>query len=156
METSWVQPSPTQYIYIFKSFQKIYDFLVYVLLHFDHYWFIFLYCKDTNPILKYLIFVKTLNFFSCFHAYGLGFFQKIIKKIISYFHTTKIKKFVLACILALITSLLKSRELGQHFKNSKKNLFCVLLISRVLILYVGRIPDIKILLLTLEQLSFTR
>jgi len=27
---------------------------------------------------------------------------------------------MLACILALITSLLKSRELGQYFKNSKK------------------------------------
>ena len=33
----------------------------------------------------------------------------------------KIQKYVLACILALITSLLKSRELGQYFKNSKKN-----------------------------------
>jgi hypothetical protein len=33
------------------------------------------------------------------------------------------KKYVLACILALITSLLKSRELGQYFKNSKKNYF---------------------------------
>jgi len=52
------------------------------------------------------------------------------------------KKLVLACILALITSLLKSRELGQYFKNSKK-LFCFLLVSRVMILYVRRIPDIK-------------
>jgi hypothetical protein len=42
------------------------------------------------------------------------------KKIISYFHRTKIQKYVLACILALITSLLKSRELGQNFKNNKK------------------------------------
>jgi len=32
----------------------------------------------------------------------------------------KFQKYVLACILALITSLLKSRELGQYFKNSKK------------------------------------
>jgi len=31
-----------------------------------------------------------------------------------------LKKYILACILALITSLLKSRELGQYFKNSKK------------------------------------
>jgi hypothetical protein len=30
------------------------------------------------------------------------------------------KKYVLACILTLITSLLKSQELGQYFKNSKK------------------------------------
>jgi hemolysin-activating ACP:hemolysin acyltransferase len=35
------------------------------------------------------------------------------------------KKYVLACILALITSLLKSREFGQYFKNSK-NIYFVL------------------------------
>ena len=32
----------------------------------------------------------------------------------------KFQKYVFACIFALITSLLKSRELGQYFKNSKK------------------------------------
>jgi len=49
------------------------------------------------------------------------------KKIILYFHTTKKTSniYILACILALITSLLKSRELGQYFKKIKKNiLFC--------------------------------
>jgi hypothetical protein len=52
-------------------------------------------------------------------------FLKKIKKIILYFHITKkiSKKYVLACILALITNLLKSQELGQYFKNSKKNYF---------------------------------
>jgi len=53
---------------------------------------------------------------------------KIKKKtIILYFHTTNktFLKNVLACILALITSLLKSRELGQYFKKIQKNiLFC--------------------------------
>jgi len=47
-------------------------------------------------------------------------------KITSYFHTTKKtkkKKEVLASILTLITSLLKSREFGQYFKNSKKIIF---------------------------------
>jgi len=34
--------------------------------------------------------------------------KKKKQNIISYFHTTKIQKYVLACILALITSLLKS------------------------------------------------
>jgi hypothetical protein len=40
------------------------------------------------------------------------------KKSISYFHTIKktSKKNILACILVLITSLLKSRELDQYFK----------------------------------------
>jgi len=51
-----------------------------------------------NLVLKYIVFVKTL--------------QKLY-----------IKKYVLACILALITSLLKSWELGQYFKNSKKIIF---------------------------------
>jgi len=50
--------------------------------------------------------------------------------------------YILACILALITSLLKLRELGQYFKIPKK-LFYFLLISGVTTLYVRRIPDIK-------------
>jgi hypothetical protein len=39
-----------------------------ILLYFDQYWFVFLYCKDTNPVLKYQVFVKIIFF--CFHAYG--------------------------------------------------------------------------------------
>jgi len=31
--------------------------------------------------------------------------------------------YILACILALITSLLKSWELGQYFKKNQKNIF---------------------------------
>ena len=54
-----------------------------------------------------------------------------------------IKKKVLACILTLITSLLKSRELTNISKIPKK-IFCFLLISGVTILYVRRIPDIKL------------
>jgi hypothetical protein len=38
------------------------------------------------------------------------------------FSYKKIQKYVLVCILALITSLLKSRELDQYFKNFKKNI----------------------------------
>jgi hypothetical protein len=34
--------------------------------------------------------------------------------------TQNIQKYVLACTLALITSLLEPWELGQYFKNSKK------------------------------------
>jgi len=33
-------------------------FFANLLLHFDQYCFVFLYCKDTNPVLKYLVFVK--------------------------------------------------------------------------------------------------
>jgi len=52
--------------------------------------------------------------------------KSLKEKITSYFHTTKKtskKNYVLACILALITSLLKSRELGQYFKKIQKNYF---------------------------------
>jgi len=55
----------------------------------------------------------------------------------------KFKKYVLACILALITSLLKSQELGQYFKKTPKKIFCFLLISEITNLYVKRTPDIK-------------
>jgi hypothetical protein len=46
-------------------------------------------------------------------------------------HKKKNQKYVLACILALITSLLEPWELGQYFKNSKKK-NCFLLISGIM------------------------
>ena len=66
------------------------------------------------------------------------------KKIISCFHITKktFKKYILACILALITNLLKSRELDQYFKKIQK-IFCFVLMSEIMNLYVKRIPDIQ-------------
>jgi len=68
---------------------------------------------------------------------------KSLKKIISYFHAKKnFKKYVLACILALITNLLKPWELDQYFKKLKK-VFCFVLISGIMNLYVKRIPSIK-------------
>jgi hypothetical protein len=53
----------------------------------------------------------------CFHAYAQVSLKKIKKKIILHLHK---KKKVLACILALITGLLKSRELANISKISKK------------------------------------
>jgi len=47
-------------------------------------------------------------------------FLKEKNYIIFSYNKENFKKNVLACILALIPSLLKSRELGQYFKNSKK------------------------------------
>jgi hypothetical protein len=76
----------------------------------------------------------------------------------SYFHTTKKNpKNILACILVLITSLLKSRELDQYFKKSKK-IFCFVLVSGITNLYIKCISDIKkvVLLLKLGLLGFTR
>jgi hypothetical protein len=52
------------------------------------------------------------------------------------------KKHVLACIFGFNKSLLKLWELGQYFKNTKK-IFCLLLISKIMNLYIRCIPDIK-------------
>jgi len=91
---------------------------VILLLHFDQSRPVFLYCKDTNPVLKYPVFVKSSKKMFCFHAYGQVSQRK--NYIIFSYNKENFKKNVLACILALITSLFKSQELGQYFKNSKK------------------------------------
>ena len=54
----------------------------------------------------------------------------------------KIQKYVLACILTLITSLLNSQELGQYSKNNKK-IILFFLVSGITNLYVKHILDIK-------------
>jgi len=77
--------------------------------------------------------------------------------IFSYKKENFFKKIILACILALITSLLKSRELGQYFKKNPKKFLYFLLISGIANLYVKRTPDIKkvVFFFTLEWLGFT-
>ena len=64
-----------------------------------------------------------------------------LKAKISYcvFHT--LKNNVLACILALITSLLKSREHWPKYQKQQKIYF--VLVSGITNLYVKHIPDIK-------------
>jgi hypothetical protein len=63
----WVQPSPKKNSS--KIFSKICDFpqIFYCIL--INIGFVFLYCKDTNLVLKYPVFVKTLKKTFCFHAY---------------------------------------------------------------------------------------
>ena len=53
----------------------------------------------------------------------------------------------LACILALITSLLKPWELSQYFKNTQK-LFLFFLVTEIMNLYVKRIRDVKMYFFT--------
>jgi hypothetical protein len=44
-----------------KKLSKFFDFLAYFSINFALYWFAFLHCKDTNPVLKYLIFSEMLQ-----------------------------------------------------------------------------------------------
>jgi hypothetical protein len=52
----WAQPENKKISS--KIISKNLSFFANILLHFDQYWFVFLYCKDTNPVLKYLVFIK--------------------------------------------------------------------------------------------------
>ena len=63
------------------------------------------------------------------------------KKSYRIFHMSKNN--ILACILALITSLLKSREHWPKSQKTTKILFCLILVSGIMNLYVNRILDIK-------------
>ena len=66
----WVGLGPARKKHYKNLFKKFVIFSYMFLLHFDQYWFVFLYCKDTNPVLKYLVFVKTLKniFFVFMHT----------------------------------------------------------------------------------------
>jgi len=57
---TWAGLGPARKKFLNFFFSKICDFpkIFYCILK---YWFVFLYCKDTNPILKYLVFIKTNN-----------------------------------------------------------------------------------------------
>ena len=78
--------------------------------------------------------------------------SKLKNHIVFFIHQ---KNNVIACILALITSLLKSREHWPKYKK-KKNLFCVVLVLRITNLYVKHIADIKKVFSfdDIEQLGF--
>jgi hypothetical protein len=105
----WAQPEKKRKKenFLQKLFQKICDFPQIFLLYFDQYWFVYLYCKDTNLVLKYLIFVKTLKICFVFMHTAKSLKQK---KITSYFHSKNFflkKHMFLHALLTLITSLLK-------------------------------------------------
>ena len=81
----------------------------------------FIYCKNTNPILKYSVFVKKMFFFVSCIRLSLSKLKK--NHIVFSYNKENFKQYILACILALVTSLLKSREVGQYFKNKLKNIY---------------------------------
>jgi len=77
------------------------------------------------------------------------------KKSYCVFYTPKNN--VLTCILALITSLLKSREHWPKFQKQQKNLFCLSFSIRGTILHVIHISNIKFIYFfqTLKRLGST-
>jgi hypothetical protein len=62
--------------------------------------------------------------FFWFRAYALV--SQSLKKnhIVFSYNKENFKQYILACILALVTTLLKSRELGQYFKKNSNFFFC--------------------------------
>jgi hypothetical protein len=112
--------------------------------------FVFLYCKNINLVLKYLIFFEILQkqiyektkkkvLFSCIQPS----LSKYKKYLMSYFHT---KKNVLACILRFNNQLIKAMRTGPIFQKYQ-TIFCFLLVSKITNLYVRCIPNIKMVVL---------
>jgi hypothetical protein len=138
-------PSPAQSK---KNPKKIY-FGKYVislrifLLNFGSYQLVFLYRKNTNPVLKYLVFVKTLKKYLCFHAYGQV--SKSIKKnhIVFSYNKENFKKKYFSMHFGFNNQFIKITRTWPLFQKNPKQLFSSLLISGITNLYVKRIPDIK-------------
>jgi len=111
-----VQPSKKKHIFNILWFSNV---LFYAILF--KYRFVFYVVKNINPVLKYPIFVNLKkNWKNIFVQTA-----KCLKAKKSYcvFHTKK-KNNVLACILALITKLLKSREYWPKYQKQKKIILC--------------------------------
>jgi hypothetical protein len=88
--SSWTQPQKKSKKLNQKISKKFVIFPYIFLINFAQYWFVFLYCKDTNLILKYLVFVKTkIKKIKCFVFMHTAKSLKNKNKIILYFHTTK-------------------------------------------------------------------
>jgi hypothetical protein len=149
-------PSPAQSKK--NIFRKICDFPAYFLLNFGSYQLEFLYRKNTNPVLKYLVFVKTLKKYLCFHAYGQV--SKSIKKnhIVFSYNKENFKKKYFSMHFGFNNQFIKITRTWPLFQKNPKQLFSSLLISGITNLYVKRIPDIKkiVLLFMLGWLGFTR
>jgi len=117
----------TQFFFCKRKNQKyFFGILQFSRVFFMSFWLIsgsiFMLLKIQNPILKYPIFVKTSKIQKDNLKKEKNIFvhtAKCLKAKKSYcvFHTPKNN--VLACILALITSLLKSREHWLKFKKNK-------------------------------------
>jgi len=111
---------------LLKNYNFFRVFFYFVLLKLSLF---FVISKNMNPTLKYVVFVKTSK-----NTKTNMKIEKLflcIRPSVSYyvFHTPKNN--VLACILVLITSLLKSREHWSKFQKQQKFYSVCLLVSGV-------------------------
>jgi hypothetical protein len=106
-----------------KIFSKICDFpqIFYCIL--INIGFVFLYCKDTNLVLKYPIFVKTLKKRFVFMHTTKSLKNKR-KKIRLYFHTTKkISKIYISMHFGFNKQFIKIMRTRPIFQKFQKNYF---------------------------------
>jgi hypothetical protein len=118
----WARPERKKKEIFFKNYfkKKYVIFPRIFLLNFAKYWLVFLYRKDTNPVLKYLVFIKNIEKkYFCFNAYD----QVSQRKNHTIFSYNKNSKICINLYFGFNNYFLKSRELGQYFKNSKKIIF---------------------------------
>jgi len=125
MHLGRVRPSPQNWAgsgldkKIFKIlFSKFCDFFIFCYTPFCLILVYILFCKNTNPVLKYLVFIKTSKKYEKKNVFVHTENVSKLKKLYCVLHTPKNN--ILACILALIASLLQSREHWPKFQNNKK------------------------------------
>ena len=80
----------------------------------------FIYRKNTNAILKYLIFVKTKK--KCFFVF-MHTTKSLKEKITSYFHTTKIQKICIRMHLGFNNQFIKVTRTRPIFQKTPKKYF---------------------------------
>ena len=115
--------------------------------------------KNKNLVLKYMVFVNFwkvqkqifLKKEKCFLCIQPSI-SKLKNHIVFSIHQKRV--IFLACILALISSLLKSWERWLKFQKQQNFLFYLSFSIRGTTLHVRRISDISFFLWTLEQLGF--
>ena len=135
-QNGWARSGP---VFFFKKIQKyFFGILQFSRVFFMSFWLIsssiFMLLKIQNRILKYPVFVKTSKIQKTLKKKKLFLcIRPSVSKIKNHIVFFTPKNNVLACILALITSLLKSREHWPKFqkKQQKKFILFCLLVSRV-------------------------
>jgi hypothetical protein len=117
-------PAPWAGLGLAKKKNSIMWFFQNILLYFDQYWFVFLYCKDTNPVLKYQVFVKIKKIFFFVFMHTAKSLKNIYKKFILYFHITKkISKMCISMYFDFNNQFIKVTRTKPIFQKFQKNYF---------------------------------